>query len=278
MGAVQELFNITGYHDQDFYDTIFNLHNQNDQRLDKLNNILDINEHFKFRIVFSNSNDFASAAANFARKMVLQSNELRDDIRCKNFCDFFEFVIIEFKDIVYQINYQNNYQDHLRNYYFNGPLLITQTKQITDNAFIEIERRYDHYAEALDTAVLTLINANPTQLGNRIIYNEIQRMARNNRIRFGSSLSGVCHWRKHRWMHFTYKLSAIDYLIEANETVTSGHLIEDSAFEFKNDIDIKRFRLAIVNENRPDELVTYYIKRRNTNSLSYTQGTRLYRP
>jgi hypothetical protein len=268
MGEVQELFNITGLHDEDFYNTIFNLLNPNARRLNELNRILSKNHAFKSRVVISNSNDFASAAADFARKMVLQSNELD----CKNFCDFFEFVLIEFKDITYKRNYQGT--DHLQNYYFNGPLLITQNKKITLDAFIEIERRYNHYALAIDTAVLTLINANPTQLGNRIIYNEIQKMARNNRIRFGSTLSGVSHWRKHRWMYFTFELSAKDYLVDANKTVTKGHLIEDSTFEFNNDINIRRFRLAVVNENRPDELVTYYIRKRDKNSASYRQGIR----
>jgi hypothetical protein len=162
MGEVQELFNITGVHDRPFYNRIFNLLNPNARRLNELNNILDINEHFKDNIVFSNSNDFASAAADFARKMVLQSNELNDYIRCKNFCDFFEFVLVEFKDITYERNYQGT--NHLQNYYFNGPLLITQTKQITHNTFIDIERRYNDYALAINTAVSTLINANPIQL------------------------------------------------------------------------------------------------------------------
>jgi hypothetical protein len=271
MGTKQQLFNITGYHDQNFYDTIFNLPNPNAIHLDKIDTILDINKHFKRIIVFSNSNDFASAAADFARRKVQQSNVL-DDIKCKNFFDFFEFVMTEFKDIIYPKNYQSR-DYYLRNY-FNGPLLITQTKEITSNAFSEIDRRYNVYSVDINIAVDRLRNANQVQLGNRAIYDEIQRMARNNRIKFGSTLSGVCHWRKHRWMYFTSELSAEDYLIDANETVTRGHLIEDSAFEFRNDINIGRFRLAVVNRDWPYELVTYYIRKRDKNSASYRQGIR----
>jgi hypothetical protein len=58
------------------------------------------------------------------------------------------------------------------------------------------------------------------------------------------------------------------------ETVTSGRLIEDSALEFRNDINIGRFRLAVVNRDRPDELVSYDVRKRGKNSVSYRQGIR----
>jgi len=273
MAAIQDLFNITGDHDQNFYNTIFNLHNQNDQRLDKLNNILDINENFKNHIVLSNSNDFASAAADFARLKVLESNVLNDYINCKNFRDFFEFVITEFEDIVYEINYQDHYQDNLLNRYFdNGPLLVNNTKEITHTAYIAIENIYNQRVADYVEAVDTLRNTNQVRLGNWQIYDEIQRMAESNKLRFGSTPSGVCHWRKHRFMYDMLELNAISYLIDANETVNRGYLMEYPAFEFRYDIDISSFRFAKVHQNRPNELITYHIRERNIYSDSYRQG------
>jgi hypothetical protein len=273
MAAIHYLIDITGYHDQNFYNTIFNLHNQNDQRLDKLNNILDINENFKNHIVLSNSNDFASAAADFARLKVLESNELNDYINCKNFRDFFEFVITEFEDIVYEINSQDDYQDNLLNRYFdNGPLLVNNTRQITQTAYIGIDNIYNQRVADYVDAVDRLRNTNQVQLGNMAIYDEIQRMAESNKLRFDSTPSGVCHWRKHRFMYDMLELNAISYLIDANETVNHGYLMEYPAFEFRYDFNIESFRLATVHQNRPNELITYHIRKRNMYSDSYRQG------
>jgi hypothetical protein len=274
----RELLKITNNQYQNFYNMIFGIRNHNVSRLDKLERILNENRNFMRYIIKTTSYNFASAAADFARKMISQVPASNNDVKCKNFCDYFEFVIIEFKDIYHKrkrYDTSQNSRIYLEDTHFNGPLLKKTTKEITDNAFNDIKKLYDDYSKVVDTAVRKLTNK-AVRSRKRLFYDQIKKMAEYNKIVFSSTLLGVYHWRKHRHMHGNHGLGAYDYFKEANKLIRKGYLIENEPFEFRKEKNLKEFLVAVVNRDNPTELVTYHRKKRDKKSRSYCCGIKTY--
>ncbi len=155
----KELLKITGYHDRNFYNIIFGIQNHNISRFKELQRILYTNKKFIRKTLSAQLYDFASAATDFSRKMVIKYQVLDDDVNCKNFCCYFEFVISEFDNILLKIKKNNISQNpilHLKDQYFSGLLLKKSTKEITDNALNDIKKLYDDYAKDVEKAVKKL--------------------------------------------------------------------------------------------------------------------------
>jgi hypothetical protein len=227
----------------------------------RIRQIMTTADNFRDIFIDNGTNDFASAAADFAREMTSNEPSGNNYIDFKNFCAYFEFAFTEF--VRNHADLEESHEDcglFLQTQFFNGPLINPDNHAISNEAFQNLLTAFNNYKKDVTQAELHLTNLFAALVQEAEEFDEVRAMARNYKLTFGSKPSAVYHWRKHRNINIFNPLSAFDYFREANEVVAEGYLEKNSVFVFKKTVDKKRYRFVMVRNYRPFCLITFHVK------------------